>query len=427
MAKLPGPLRGALLAALLPFVGAAQDGPLVGHGGPVMGLAVSPQGRIATASFDNSVGLWDGAEPAWLEGHVAAVGRVAFAGEGRLVSAGDDFDVRLWDLATGRSTVIGRHQGKVAGLAVSGDLVASAGWDGAIGLWPLGGGEGRTLSGHDGAVNAVAFVGDALVSGSADGTIRVWDTGTGAETRRLVSGGFGVNALAAGPGWLAYGTADGATRVIDPATGGMVADLGVPGRPVLALAVSPSGDRLAVGDGDGRVMVVDTGSWEVVQAFQGAAQGPVWALAFAGDRLLGGGIDPRVPVWAPGDAAEPVALGADAAAEAPPASNGERQFRAKCSVCHTLGSNGGRRAGPPLGGVIGRPAGAVVGYPYSDALIGSDVTWDAESVDALFDVGPDVYVPGTIMPTQRIADPGDRRDLIEYLAGHPAGDGGEGP
>ena len=385
----------------------------MGHGGPVMDVAAAPDGAIATASFDNSVGFWRGGEPRWLEGHTAAVGRVAFTGDGRLVSGGDDFEVRLWDPETGASTVLGRHQGKVADLAVAEGLVASAGWDGAIGLWPLDGGEGRTLAGHDGAVGAVAFAGDALVSGSADGTVRVWDPATGAETRRLVAGGFGVNALAAGPGWLAYGAADGTTKVLDLATGKAIADLGVPGRPVLALAVSPDGDRLAVGGGDGGVIVADAATWEVVASFQGAAQGPVWALAFAGDRLLGGGIDPRVPVWAPDAPAEPIAAGPEAL---PAATNGERQFRRKCSVCHTLGADGGRRAGPPLGGVIGRPAGAVEGYPYSDALVASGIVWDERSVNALFHRGPDVYVPGTTMPVQRIADADDRRDLVAYLA-----------
>ena len=406
-----------MLAAL---PAAAQDGPLVGHGGPVMDVAVSPGGLVATASFDNSVGLWDGGEPRWLEGHTAAVDAAAFTGDGRLVSGGDDFEVRLWDPATGASEVIGRHRGKVADLAVSGGLVASAGWDGAVGLWPLDGGEGRLLAGHDGAVNAVAYFGGALATGSADGTLRLWDPATGRETARPVGGGLPINALAAGPDWLAYGAADGTARVIDPITGETRADLGAPGHPVLALAPSPDGRLLALGGGDGRVIVVETAGWEVVRAFQGAAAGPIWALAFRGDRLLGAGVDPRVPVWAPGAAPEPLAAG-----EAPtPASNGERQFVAKCSVCHTLGEDGERRAGPPLGGVIGRPAGAVEGYPYSDALRGSGVTWDAGAVDALFDLGPEVYLPGTIMPTQRIADPADRRDLIAFLAEHPAGDRG---
>ena len=65
---------------------------------------------------------------------------------------------------------------------------------------------------------------------------------------------------------------------------------------------------------------------------------------------------------------------------------------------------------------MGRPAGAVEDYPYSEALAGSGIVWDAESIDALFAEGPEVYVPGTIMPMQVIANADDRRDLVEYLA-----------
>ena len=55
---------------------------LEGHGGPVKGVAVSPDGtRALTASFDYSVGLWDlrsNTLVRWLEGHEAAVNAVAF-------------------------------------------------------------------------------------------------------------------------------------------------------------------------------------------------------------------------------------------------------------------------------------------------------------------------------------------------------------
>ncbi len=95
--------------------------------------------------------------------------------------------------------------------------------------------------------------------------------------------------------------------------------------------------------------------------------------------------------------------------------NGERQFARKCSICHTLTGDTARRAGPTLAGLFGRPAGTVGDYVYSDALDGSQIVWEAESIDALFDLGPDHYIPGTKMPMQRITDPADRADLIAYL------------
>ena len=76
---------GALVLALLTgwASNAGADGGyarLEGHGGPVKGVAISPDGdRALTASFDYSVGLWDlrtNTLMRWLEGHEAAVNAV---------------------------------------------------------------------------------------------------------------------------------------------------------------------------------------------------------------------------------------------------------------------------------------------------------------------------------------------------------------
>ncbi|HEY0837033.1 MAG TPA: c-type cytochrome [Azospirillum sp.] len=93
---------------------------------------------------------------------------------------------------------------------------------------------------------------------------------------------------------------------------------------------------------------------------------------------------------------------------------GEALFRA-CAVCHTLTPDGGRRAGPTLWRVFGRPAGAVEGYRYSPALRRSGIVWSEETVARLFEVGPDVMAPGSRMPLQTIGDPQQRADLVAYL------------
>ena len=61
------------------------------------------------------------------------------------------------------------------------------------------------------------------------------------------------------------------------------------------------------------------------------------------------------------------------------------------------------------------PAGTVPGYLYSEILSGSDIVWNESSIDALFDLGPDHYIPGSKMPMQRITNAQDRADLIDYL------------
>ena len=93
---------------------------------------------------------------------------------------------------------------------------------------------------------------------------------------------------------------------------------------------------------------------------------------------------------------------------------GKALFRA-CAFCHTLGPDGGRRAGPTLHHLFGREAGSVAGYAYSDALRNSGIVWTEDTVSRLFEVGPDTMTPGSKMPLQRMTDAGQRADLIAYL------------
>jgi len=433
-------MRVALILALtLAAPALAQDFfTLKGHGGPIMDIAVSPDGQIATASFDNAVGLWDGTTPIWHDGHLAAVNVVGFWAHDMLVSGGDDFQLRVWSDPT-VSRVLGQHQGKIVGLATSPSvgLIATASWDGTIGLWPTGSGVENTLDpskggadpiylrGHRQGVNDVVFSADGatLYSASSDGTIRVWDVTTRSERQRLVTHGFGVNKLVLNEaaGWLAYGAVDGGTRLVTPDTGDEIADFTLDRRPILALAYDPVGQQLAVGDGEGYIMIVDTQAMRIAHDFRATLRGPIWALAFSpdGQNIHAGGIEDIVYSWPIRDLGDQ-----DQMAQTPRSflqdpdsmTNGERQFSRKCSICHTLTQDSARRAGPSLYGLFGRRAGRMPDYSYSETLQGSQIVWSAETINALFDQGPDHYIPGTKMPMQRIASPQDRDDLIDYLA-----------
>jgi cytochrome c len=417
----------ALLAAAIPA--AAQEfTTLKGHGGPVMGLDVEPvTGQVATASFDNSVGLWEDRTPRWLEGHAAAAITVRFVDERTLISGGDDFDIYLWSLETGTSTRLEGHQGKVAEIAISPDgaWFASASWDGSIGLWPSAGGEPRFLTGHDASVSDVTFTPDGagLYSASADGTIRYWplDRPDGAP-RVVVNQGFGVNRLILDPAgqWLAYGAVDGVTRVVDALSGETIRDFSLDRRPILSMAYHAPTAQLAIGDGHGYIMMIDTAEWRITRDFRAMRNGPVWALDFSpdGNRIYAGGIEDLAFAWPVAFLDEFDPAGGEQRSflrdpgEMP---NGERQFMRKCSICHALTPPPSRKAGPTLHALFGRRAGTVPGYTYSEILTGSDIIWSDDTIDALFDIGPDHYIPGSKMPMQRITGAQDRRDLIDFL------------
>ena len=93
------------------------------------------------------------------------------------------------------------------------------------------------------------------------------------------------------------------------------------------------------------------------------------------------------------------------------AEHGKTIFKA-CAACHA--TDHANRVGPGRG-IIGRKAGAVPGFPYSNAMKNSDVVWDAKILDAY--VGsPQQVVPGNRMPYAGLKNPTDRMDLVAYLA-----------
>ncbi len=431
------------LLALMAAPAAAQEfTTLKGHGGPIMGLSVSADGRVASASFDNAVGVWADGVPVWLEGHDAAVVAVDQSLAPLVISGGDDFRVLLWRPDQADPIEVTRHQGKVADIAVStvGPHIATAGWDGFVNLTTavtvLRGAEDRdrpdfiteVLKGHQSNVTAVAFApSGGLFSASSDGTLRVWEGEAGNLTSRvIVDHGFGINELIVTDSWIAYGALDGGTRVITP-EGDEVSDFTLDRRPILSMAYHAQTAQLAVGDGDGYIMMVDTSEWRISRDFRAARQGPVWALAFSpdGKTIYAGGLDDVIYAWPvallkefePGISGERSFL-----RDAGTMPNGERQFMRKCSICHALDGGPSRKAGPTLFGVFGRQAGTVPGYYYSEILDGSDIVWDAQTIDALFDEGPDHYIPGSKMPMQVIADENDRADLIAFLQNATSGD-----
>ena len=428
------PINIALLAlGLIAAVPAWADGfrKLEGHGGPIMAVAADESGAV-TGSFDNSVGLWSGDTPRWLEGHEAAVKTVTLVGADRIASAGDDNTILLWDRATGAIAArLSGHTAKIMGLAASpdGKLIASASWDQRIGIWNAAtGAHIRWIEGHKGNVNAVAFGADGLLYSAAnDGTVREWRVADGTGTRILARHGFGVNTLLldAHGDWLAYGALDGGTRALSLSEGAELADLTLERRPILAMARSPDGGLIAVGDGEGYIMVVDTATWSIRHDFRAAVQGPIWALAFTdhGGSVIAGGIEDAAYVWPLGSADNPQMAERKRAFHTDPSKvgNGERQFLRKCSICHSLEAGPSRKAGPTLHGLFGRRAGTVDGYTYSNALEGSDLVWGPETIDKLFELGPDHYTPGSKMPMQQIASPQDRHDLIEFLKSNTGG------
>jgi cytochrome c2 len=95
--------------------------------------------------------------------------------------------------------------------------------------------------------------------------------------------------------------------------------------------------------------------------------------------------------------------------------SGERIFRDKCSICHSL-QPGRSLKGPSLFGVVGRHAGSMQGFHYSAANIASGLTWDPKTLDRYL-ASPREVVPGTLMTFPGLKDSAQRSALITFLSG----------
>jgi serine/threonine-protein kinase len=217
-----------------------------GHGGPVLCLSFSADGRtLASGSSDHTVRLWDlttGAEKDPLQQQHGPATAVAFDSQGHSLAALTgpwEPRVRLWDFAAGQKhDFASGHRGGIAalGFTAKGSTLAAWGpwgasfWDATTGkamghmqppgdtqLWGTLAPDGRTvaaaggkepiiklwdalsfsgpnaapvatLSGHKAAVTALAFSpdGKALASADADGSVKLWRLShAGKETTAL--------------------------------------------------------------------------------------------------------------------------------------------------------------------------------------------------------------------------------------------------
>ncbi len=93
--------------------------------------------------------------------------------------------------------------------------------------------------------------------------------------------------------------------------------------------------------------------------------------------------------------------------------DGATLFKQQCAVCHTLSLSEPMRQGPPLIKVVGRPAGKIEGFKYSDALSKADFAWDEARLDAWL-TNPQAVIPGVVM-AYRQAKTETRAAIITYL------------
>ena len=89
---------------------------------------------------------------------------------------------------------------------------------------------------------------------------------------------------------------------------------------------------------------------------------------------------------------------------------GRSAFEKRCTGCHALDHE---KTGPRLAGVVGRKAGAVPGFPYSDAVKTSGLVWSETVLDKWL-TDPETVIPDTDMEF-RLDNAAERAAIIEFL------------
>jgi WD40 repeat protein len=277
---------------------------LRGHEQPVSSLAFSTDGRLlATASWDNSIRLWDLQAKTLLRllpGHEDSITNVKFSPDGRLLaSSSKDGTILLWDTAAWTSHPLKFEEGwqkkivREIAFSPDGRALAAAGDDGMIRVWNIEDGRlTHVWRAHNNKIQGLAFGPDGtlLASASEDTTIRLWRIADWTEVRELAGHTKGVWQASFSPDgrFLVSASDDRTARVWDVATGRQVTEPIVQERAAWSADFSPDGKIIAIGCADATVHLWDFGASAVSATLEHhtvlrIADGPVWYVKFNHD------------------------------------------------------------------------------------------------------------------------------------------------
>ena len=104
------------------------------------------------------------------------------------------------------------------------------------------------------------------------------------------------------------------------------------------------------------------------------------------------------------------------ALDAGDAAAGAKVFK-KCQACHSVVAADGNKIGPNLHGVVGRTAGALEGFKFSDAMKAageSGTVWDDATIEEYLR-NPKGFIPKNKMAFPGIKKDSDMANIIAFL------------
>jgi WD40 repeat protein len=344
---------------------------MTGQQGRTHSVAWLPDGRhVATGGVDGTTWVWEPAMPTVLRADGSPVLAVALSKKGDLATGSAGGAVRWWDAATHRPSTIARVPPAVTGVDVSPDdgRVAVAAYDGTVLVADKSGRTQTLAQGHQPVFRATfSHDGGSVATAEEGGAVRLHPLRPRGKSRLLARHGSAASTAVFSPDSRVVASTgiDGLVRVTDVATGRSRAfDAGDTGGN--SIAFSPDGQSLIGAGSDGSV-VLWTRSGRQLESWSEHTGGTAEAALTTNGTLVSAGADGTLRAWSPA-ARKAVGLGAtslligvqdkgindldvDASGRIATAGTDGSAMVWRCDVCGPAASvlrEARRRATPPL-------------------------------------------------------------------------------
>jgi len=409
---------------------------IFGHGGPVVDIEVSnDRSKTFTASFDYSFIIWDSKKLKMLakfDNHESSLVDVAIDGTDKnAVILERNNSISVWDISgiplniPSMQALKIKENYKVSAIAISNDaaFIATGGFNGQLSIWST---DTATklfeINSHVGAVSKLSFTENDqhLLTAGTDGKLIKWSTPTLEIEDIIINLNWGIRSFDHNNSLISIGTSDGKMLVVDSNDKKTIFEHIELNQPVTATSISHTANIVSFGNINGRILTYDIILGTIISDNK-VVNGPIWSMKFLDNKqIVYGGLDDFISVVPINNQKWNFTTILQNTREFQTANNtrthvGEIHFKRKCSVCHSIDLNHNNKAGPTLHKIMGRKAGSLNDYNYSDALKNANFIWDTVTIRELFEQGPDEFIPGSKMPLQVISQSDDLNALLYYL------------
>jgi len=291
---------------------------LLGHGGAVTCLAVTPDGsRLFSSDGSGRIKAWDLSDPGSYQPEVSLGGSwsCVFSPDSRFIAVGtNQKDIAIVD-AKSRQVVkrVGNYRALVVDVAWSpdGEQIAGGSNDGTFRVFDISVNQELWKFTGKAQMRSAAWSHDGQYVASGDGgtgIAYVWDSKTGKVVAQLQMEAYTLNAAFAPDSKTVYFGSGKKLVAISIATGKVSKEFAASASDIADIAVSPNGKQVTVGGLSGQVQNYDVASGKLL--WTATTDGSQWGVDWSpdGTRIASTGYDFAVHLWHPQTGAEVFAI-----------------------------------------------------------------------------------------------------------------------